>query len=282
MLRLTILIIGFGLCGYWAGRVYPWIERWFFNWQKKQAEKFTPRLDRMFLDVPIKRLILLDILCPLIGGGLAFVFVGNLLGIILGVGFGLLIPSLVIKYWEQARMVKFRKQLVDGLMVLSGALKAGLSLLQAFEVLVEEMPNPISQEFSLAVRENRVGVPLEKSLADLKKRMPVEELDLVITAILVAREVGGNLTETFSQLVFTIREKNKLMDRVRTLTVQGRLQGWIMSLLPVFFAIFVHMTNPRFFDILFQDRVGQFLIGYAIFSQIVGIFLIRKLSKVEV
>lgn len=140
----------------------------------------------------------------------------------------------------------------------------------------------MSQEFNLLIRENRMGVGIEECLQHLRKRMRSDDMDLIVTAILVARETGGDLTTTFRQLVFTIRERNKLIGKVKALTVQGRMQGLVMSLLPVAFAGFAFKTNPHFFDIMFRDKTGQFLIGYAIVSYIIGIFLIKVFSKVEV
>jgi tight adherence protein B len=180
------------------------------------------------------------------------------------------------------RKNKFQDQLVDGLMVLSSALKSGMSLNQAVEILVEEMPSPLNEEFALVMQENRMGVPLEECLQHLKQRMPLDDLGLITSAIGVARETGGDLTEIFSQLVFTIREKNKLERKVRTLTVQGRLQGVIMGILPVGFAFFISRVNPESFNVLLNTRVGQMLLVYAVASEIIGVILIKKLSRVEV
>jgi tight adherence protein B len=176
----------------------------------------------------------------------------------------------------------FSNQLVDGLMLLSGSLKAGMSLNQSFEVLVEELPPPISDEFALLVRENHMGVPLEDCMLHLKERMPVDDLDLITTAIGIARETGGDLTEIFSQLVFTIREKAKLQGRVRALTVQGRLQGVIMGMLPIVFGIVIYFINPQNFEILLQERIGRILLVWAVAWEIIGLILIKKLSRVEV
>ena len=180
------------------------------------------------------------------------------------------------------RRLKFQGQLVDALMILSSALKAGMSLNQSFEILVEEMPVPMSEEFSLVVRENSMGVPLDECLDHLRKRMPLDDLGLITAAVSVARETGGNLTEIFSQLVITIRDKIKLERKVRALTVQGWLQGVIMSILPVAFALFVKTINPETFNIMLNNRLGQTMLVYAVCSEIIGVFLIKKLSKVEV
>lgn len=195
---------------------------------------------------------------------------------------GSVIPNFIAKRLQEMRIEKFRNQLVDMLMLMSGALKAGLNLLQALETVVEEMPKPMSQEVGLLVREIHVGVSLEDAFTHLRKRVNIAELDLITTAIFIARETGGDLTKTFSQLVQSMREKRKLDGKVKALTVQGRMQGIIMSVLPIVFVIMVHQMNKGHFDIMLSDQLGQMLLGAAIFAQIVGMFLISKLSKVDI
>jgi len=221
-------------------------------------------------------------LIPISLAAVGFVMTHSVIGLGVGLVLGSIIPPIVIKYMVIMRRYKFQGQLVDALMILSSALKAGMSLNQSVQILVEEMPAPMNEEFALVVRENNMGVPLEECLEHLRIRMPIDDLGLVTSAITVARETGGDLTEIFSQLVFTIREKIKLERKVRTLTVQGRLQGAIMGLLPIAFGAFIYKVNPENFDIMLSSPVGRMLLIWAVASEIIGIILIRKLSKVEV
>lgn len=283
MLEIAIFILIFGVFVLVLYQIIPMILERLENWQKKKAVTTSKVLDNIFVTMHYKRLLHFQILCPVIFGALGFFMLKqNIVGIIVGVALGLIFPQLAVRIYDSRRRQKFNSQLVDGLMILSGSLKAGLSLLQTFEVLVEEMPQPISQEFNLLLRENRMGVPLEECLAHLKKRMRSEDLDLVVTAMLIGRETGGELPGIFNQLVFTIRERDKLLGKVKALTVQGRLQGIIMSLLPVAFVAFAYKTNPHFFDIMLKEKVGQFLMLYAFCSYIIGVVLIKIFSKVEV
>lgn len=262
--------------------LYPFLERLLQNWQKKRIEKVSPKLDKMFIDISPQKLLLIDIISPLAAASLAF-FVTRRFWIALLAAFaGLVIPTFIIKHLEALRRMRFSGQLVDGLMLLSGSLKAGLSLLQAFEALVEEMPPPISQEFSLVVRQNRMGVSLEDCLGKLKTRMASEELDMIVTAILVAKDTGGDITTIFSNLVTTIRERNKLLGRVRALCMQGRLQGRIMMALPIVFGYGVYKLDPTFFNVLLSDPQGRWLLIYAVISEIIGIVLISRMSKIEI
>lgn len=271
-ISIAIFIYGF----------YPLFERLLQNWQKKRVEKVSPKLDKMFIDISPKKLLLIDIVNPLAAASLAFFLTKRLWIALLAAFAGLVIPTFIVKHLEILRRRRFSGQLVDGLMLLSGSLKAGLSLLQAFEALVEEMPPPISQEFSLVVRENRMGVPLEDCLSKLKTRMASEELDMIVTAILVAKDTGGDITTIFSNLVMTIRERNKLLGRVRALCMQGQLQGRIMMALPIVFGYGVYKLDPTFFNVLLNDPQGKWLLAYAVVSEIIGIILISRMSKIEI
>jgi tight adherence protein B len=262
--------------------VFPALQERMEQWQRGRMNRMTPRLDKMFLDIPIQKLLLLDLGIPLACGAAGFMMTRSLVMSVASAAVGLLIPMIIIKQLEAARRRKFASQLVDGLMILSSSLKAGLSLMQAFESLVEEMSAPISQEFSLVVRQMQMGVSLEEAINNLKKRMKVEELDMVVTAMLVARETGGDLTTTFTRVIYTIQERNKLIGRVNALCIQGKLQGIIMSALPVVFGIFVYKVTPDFFDIFLKDNFGRMLFGYAIISEILGVIFIAKFSKVDV
>lgn len=282
LIKILIYLIVFGGVFYLANSYYHFLDFFLQRWQDKRREKVTPRIDRMLLDIPLKKLLLIDVLTPIISGGVGFMLTHHL-GFTLGfAALGLFLPIFIVKKLEQARRRKFASQLVDGLMLLSSSLKAGLSLLQAFEALVEEMPVPISKEFSLVIRQIQMGVTLEEAMYTLKARMRVDELDMVVTAIMVARETGGNLTDIFTQVANTIQERNKLIGRVNALCVQGKLQGVIMSLLPILFGLFVYQTNPHFFDLFLQERLGRFLLAYAFVSEAVGIFFIRKLSRIDI
>jgi tight adherence protein B len=279
---LIIFTLIFISVGYFAYEGIPFLLRKHSALQKKQMEKTTKKLDRMFVASEGNKLLAIFVITPLVLGGVGFLVTSNPIGLIAGLVIGLIVPKIIAKNLSLLRRIKFQDQLVDGLMVLSSSLKAGMSLNQAFEILVEEMPAPISEEFSWVVKENRMGVALEDCLAHLRERMPLDDLQLIISAISVARETGGDLTEIFSQLVFTIRGKIKLERKVRALTVQGRLQGAIMSLLPIGFGIFIYYVSPENFNIMFTDKTGKMLMVWAVISECIGIILIKKLSKVEV
>ncbi len=261
--------------------VFPLVAGKISQLQFKKVNKAEAKLETMFIQADRKRLLLFYALSPLILAVAAFIITNSLIISFIAAGIGLIIPEIYLRALESNRRMRFSNQLVDGLMVMSSSLKAGLSLLQAIEVLTEEMPPPISQEFGLVLRENRMGITLEDSLKTMQLRMNIEELNLIITAILVARQTGGDLTKVLSRLTTTIRDNRKLKDSISTLTLQGRLQGIIMSALPFLFVGWVLSFNKGHFDIMLNSDKGRFLLILAVVLQVVGMFLIRKFSMIK-
>jgi tight adherence protein B len=244
-----------------------------------EAEK---QLDKMFIEVNRRNLVLWYTVTPLVIGVVAFVILRSLgLSLLAGLA-SFILPSIVIKNLKEQRRSRFQNQLPDGIMVLSSSLKGGLSLMQAIELMVEEIPAPFSQEFGWVLRENKIGVPLEDSLKHLHDRMRLEELDLVINSILVSKETGGDLTKVLARLSVTLRDNRKLKESIKTLTLQGKLQGIIMSALPFLFVGWVLSFNRGHFDIMLSSELGRILLMTAGGLQIVGMLLIHKFSKIDV
>lgn len=280
MLQFAIIGLTFAAVGLLTMEYLPVLVGKVHSVNVKRAKKFADRMDDMFVRVKASKLVILYLLVPIVMGAVGYFIFHKFIGLLLGVALALVGPSLYVKNMESVRRIKFHKQLIDALLLLSSSLKGGLSLIQAFEVLVDEMPTPISQEFSVVLSENKIGIPLEESLQRLYKRMPSNELNQLITAILLARETGGNLPVIFSRLVNSIRENNRIIKQIQSLTLQGRIQGAIMAALPVVFAIYVFSVTPNFFDIMLASQLGRGLLTYSIFSEAIGIMLIRRISKV--
>ena len=286
-----IALYGLAICTAVAGAaaLYPTVvrlmERWtqpIADYQQIKVSRASQILEDIFLDVKPRWLKVAYGLGPVILGLAAFLLFGSLIVALLIAVAGIVVPDMVVRQIKAARKNKFRTQLVDVLFILSSSLKAGLSLPQAFEVVEAEMTPPASQEFGLMLKAHRLGRTFEEALQNLNERMNSEETDLITTALLVARETGGDVTTIITQLVTTIREKKKIMDKVRTLTLQGKLQAYVMSFLPVGFAGFIKVVNPTYFDPLIHHPVGHLLIGIAILLWLCGMVLLIQLSKVEI
>jgi tight adherence protein B len=279
ILALVALTASLGIFAFYGVKIMS--RKWEAS-QKKSAEKTASQFEQMFLFIRKKILVRLYIAIPVILGTITYFttkkwWLCGLFAIL-----GLFLPPFVVRVMDKRRRKKFVYQLIDGLMIMNSCLKGGLTLIQSFEVLAEETNPPMSQEISLLNREVKVGVTLEEALTRLGKRMPSEEMVLVSSAILVARETGGDLTKVFSRLIETIRDRLKLKELVATLTLQARLQSIIISLLgPAFFFI-VRKIKPDHFDIMWQDELGRWILLYALISQIIGFVLIIIFGKVEI
>lgn len=281
VILLSVFGSVFMLTHFFIETAAPFFMNSYTKLQEKRTSQLSEKLEESFIFWERRRKLFM-IFAPLIFAGLSFLLFRNPLAMILGFFVGFAFPNFVVKISKQQRIKKFQGQIVDSLMVLSSSLKAGLSLIQAIEVLCAEMPAPISQEFSLVLKENKWGMSLEESLRRLRQRVPLEEVNLLVSSVLIARESGGELTRVFSRLVETIRNNLKLKEKVTTLTLQGRLQGIIMMFLPVGFAYFIFRQNPHHFDVMLESEMGRMLIFAAIFAQIVGMFLIKKISTIKI
>jgi tight adherence protein B len=248
---------------------------------QQRAYMLSQKLDRVLTRDKIRQINQLYLVAPLIGaGGFFFLFPEGLrmFAIIFGGFLGFMFPSIYTKLLIGRNRKKFEDQLTDALMIMSSSFRGGLSLIQAMEAVAEEMPDPISQEFLTVLGENKMGVSLEEALNHLYYRMASSALQQMITAILLARETGGNLPAIFSRIVFVIREYRRIQSQIDTLTIQGRLQGVVMSLLPVAFFVIVFSSNPRFFNHMMVSQIGKGLLIYACVSETIGAFLIWKIS----
>ena len=166
---------------------------------------------------------------------------------------------------------------------MANALKSGYSFLQAADVVGREMPAPIGPEFSQVVRETRVNIAMEDALANLLDRIESPDLDLVVTAVLVNAQVGGNLPQVLDSISSTIRQRIRLRGQVRTLTAQGRMSGLIIGLLPVGLGLFIAVIAPEFIGLLFTHPLGWGMLGAAVvLMETLGIIVIRRIVRVEV
>ena len=251
------------------------------SWQYQQEAVVAKEMDKMFYDKNPKNIVMLYYILPFILGAAGYVFLQSQIFIVLGVIIGIAIPNFILKTRAKVRVMKFNDQLLDAINMLSSCIKGGLSLLQGLEVLVEEMPAPMNQEMGLVVRENKMGIPLEECLKRLEKRMNIDELGLVVNALLVARETGGELPKVFSRLTVTIRDNRKLRESIKTLTLQGRMQGIIMSFLPIVFVVWVLSVNKHHFDIMLNSDLGRMLLIAAVIMQAVGMLLIKIFSTIK-
>lgn len=216
----------------------------------------------------------------------------NVVFALIGALIGLQLPKYYISYAAGKRMRAFDNQLSDTLNLWVNALRSGYSVLQGMEAIATELPPPVSREFERVVQEVRLGLGLEEALANMYRRVPSEDLDLIITAVNIQREVGGNLAEILDTISFTIRERVRIKGEIRTLTAQGRISGWVVGLLPLALAGVLYAINGEYMSQLWEkDKpwvlepylpCGWVVVGSGLFMMLMGILAIRKIVDIEV
>lgn len=201
---------------------------------------------------------------------------------ILGGLFLLLFPWFFLEHLRQKRLHAINNQLADALVVMTNCLRAGYSFLQAMEMVTKEMSPPLAGEFGRALREIQMGTTAEGALGHLSQRVGSEDLDLVLTAILIQRQIGGNLAEILDNIAETIRERVRIKGEIKTLTAQGRISGLIVGLLPVILLLILFLINPAYIGTLFTEPLGLALLGGAAFGEVLGVFLVRRIVDIRV
>ncbi len=193
------------------------------------------------------------------------------------------IASGVFLRLRQSRRTRaFDNQLGDTIVLLSNALKAGLSFAQAMSTVAKNATPPISEEFARATREIALGIPVDDALQHMVQRNRSEDFDLMVTAVQIQRVVGGNLAEILDTIAFTIRERVRIHGEIRTLTAQARLSGIIITLLPVGLALFLFFIEPSYFAPMVHNELGWVMLALGAFSILVGTAIIQKIVKIEV
>jgi tight adherence protein B len=221
-----------------------------------------------------------------IGSALAL---GLLLGILrdplsgfIGLFLGYMLPRFYVGRRIGGRLGAFNKQLADTITLLSNSLRAGSSFLQSIELVSRETPDPMGEEMGRVVREVNLGLAMEEALSNLVRRIRSDDLDLMVTAIGVQQQVGGNLAEILDTIAFTIRERVRIKGEINTLTAQGRYSGYLVAFLPIGIMITLNFINPEFMQPLFTQLIGQILLAVGGVMMIIGFIAIQKITNIKV
>jgi len=249
---------------------------------KEKSSKLDQMLQRSGLPLTPEEYILLQWISTAFGGAIFFLITGHLLYLIIGAFLGFMFPKWLVKRKEKERIQRFNEMLPDMLTTIIGSLRAGFSFNQSLQTVVEESASPIKEEIELVLKEMQYGVSIEDALYHLKERVPSTDLDLMIQAILIQRQVGGNLATVLEKIVETIRDRTKIQRQVSTLTAQGRLSGIVIGLLPIILGLVIYWIEPDYIGTLFNHPIGLLMLVSGIISGIVGFVLIRKITTIEV
>ena len=214
-------------------------------------------------------------------GVILFVFRDPLSGIV-----GFLVGYMLPRFWVgrriSGRLNAFNKQLPDTITLLSNSLRAGSSFLQSIELISREGGPPMSEEMGRVVREVNLGLGMEEALHNLVRRIKSDDLDLMVTAIGIQQQVGGNLAEILDTIAFTIRERVRIKGDINTLTAQGRVSGYLVAFLPIGLGVALNAINPAFMAPLFTETIGRILIGVGAVMMTIGFLAIRKITDIKV
>lgn len=193
-----------------------------------------------------------------------------------------LFPRVIYAWLHKRRLQKFEEQLPDALMMLAGALRAGLNLNMAMSQLVVEAQAPLGQEFSLMLREQRLGVTLEQSLNGLVRRVPTQTTVLVVSGMRIASETGGGLAEMLERTATTVRSRLQIEGKINALTAQGKLQAWVVGLMPLLLMLVLDHMEPEAMSQLWHTHMGWGALAAIAALEIVGIYVIRRIIVIDV
>jgi tight adherence protein B len=246
------------------------------------SREASSTLEQMFLFIDSGRLWTLNGLVLLTAGVLGWFLSGSLVVAALACAAGLLAPRVIFAFFKKRRLLTLRTQMPDAIMLIAGALRSGASLPAALAQMVAEMRPPISQEFELFLREQRLGVSFDDALSSFENRVMVEEMALLAAALRVSRETGGNLAETLERLAETLRQKLTIEGKIRALTAQGKLQGIIVGLLPIALMLVLFRMEPEAMYPLLHSWYGWATLTFIAAMELVGAVIIRKIINIDV
>ena len=248
---------------------------------KRFATKVQRDLARASLQLRVAEYYYIRIGLSLGLGLLLFLFKDPLSGLF-GFVLGYFLPRMWVGRRISGRLKAFNKQLADTTSLLSNALRSGSSFLQAIELVSREAAAPMSEEMGRVVREVNLGLGMEEALNNLVRRIKSDDLDLMVTAIGIQQQVGGNLAEILDTIAFTIRERVRIKAEINTLTAQGRVSGYLVAFLPIALGAALNAINPAFMQPLFTQTIGRILIGVGAVMMTIGFLAIRKITDIKV
>jgi tight adherence protein B len=240
------------------------------------------RLRELFLFMDPGRLFAFNAAVTIVAGCAAWLVSASILAGLVVASAASLLPRWMFRFMRRRRLARLQAQLPNALMVLAGNLRAGLSLAASIQQLVRESAPPLTQEFALLLREQRLGLALDDSLENLARRIPVPAVALCVAAMRVAADTGGSLAATLERLAQAIRSEQALLAKVRALTAQGVLQAWIVGGLPPILAAVLAQLDPEAVGLLWQSPSGHVVIGIIAVLETCGVLLIRRIVNIAV
>lgn len=253
--------------------------------ERKFGKKWKQQLARANLRLTVAEYGVAHIFSSvgLFTAGFIVLFPGDIIFSTIAGVIGIFVPRIYVGRLVSNRLIAFETQLADTLGLWVNALRSGYSVVQAMEAIARDAPEPTMGEFQRVVKEVQIGIDLPEALSHLLERVESPDLDLVVTAVNIQREVGGNLAEILEVIAGTIRERIKLKGEIRVLTSQGRITGYLISFLPILLALFLNLINPGYMGELFSNQMcGWPMIGAGLSLIGMGTALIQKIVDIEI
>lgn len=240
------------------------------------------QLDELYVTVEPQKLFYLNTISSFVMFVIISIITGSMIAGIAVSPSGIFVSKVWIGFMRKRRLRLFNEQFIDAIGIVSNALKSGLSLQQAIARAANQYPAPLSQELSMVSKEVALGVPLEKALINLSKRVESEDLDLFVTATNVVKDVGGNLSEMFDTIADTLRQRNTIQGKIKALTAQGRMQGMVIGLMPVALGCILYKLDPNLIMPLFKDPIGWAILFVIALFEAIGAFFMAKIVRIDV
>jgi tight adherence protein B len=246
------------------------------------ATRLRRMLDQADLHITVSRLCMLALMAGLMAGlAVSMLTISTLLVLCAGAG-AASVPFVHVAYRRKRRLAAFLEHLPDALDLMSRALQAGHAFAEALHMIATEMPEPIATEFRKTYEEQNLGLSVKLALENLAERVPLLDLRLCVTAIMIQRETGGNLAEILEKVAYTIRERFRILEDLKTLTTSSRMSAWILCGIPVFVALAVSAMNPEYMNVLWNDPRGHNLLAAAAAMQVTGMLVVRKILRIKI
>lgn len=246
------------------------------------AQQASTTLADMFIFLDADKMFRYNVTAMVVLPALVWFLTANPLFTVVALVATFVLPKYYVNHLRVTRLKTLEKQLPDALLMVTGAMSAGASLNVALESMVKEQRPPIAQEFELMLREQRMGVDFDAALRNMEKRNPVPDFALVISALRISREVGGNLAEILNSLAETLREKQTMEGKIASLTAQGKIQGVVMTCLPLLVMFALMQIEPVAMHPLFTTWPGYLTLAVIMVMEVMGYFFIRKITRIDV
>ena len=251
------------------------------QYQERYVVRSMSVFSDMFLFIDPRQMLVLNVASMALLGMLSYVMFNPLVAVAALI-FGFYLPMLLVRYYRRRRIKSFNTQLVDALQAMANAFKAGLTFPQAIEHVSREAMAPLAQEFTLFVREVKLGVQLEEALVNMSKRVGSDDLELVVVSTNIARSLGGNMAEMFETISATIRERFRLEGKIEALTSQGKLQGWVVAAMPGILGLLLNLMRPDLMQPMLNHLFGYVLVFLVMVMETMGILIIRRIVNIDI